>query len=100
MSSRKNKVLLVFALAIISMNILTLLQVNGIMNNQIDNETTLPSYVEEISNGGNIPFIPNSEGSDYLLKHQNEDSVPDRFPLHWMTVLLHNFSRAAPDNSP
>ncbi len=65
MSGRKNKVLLVFALAIITLNMITLFQVNGIMNNQIENDTILPSYVEETNIGDTSPFVPNSAGSDY-----------------------------------
>ena len=65
MSGRKNKVLLVFTLAIITLNMITLFQVNGIMNNQIENDTILPSYVEETNIGDISPFVPNSVGSDY-----------------------------------
>ena len=45
MPSRKNKVLIVFALMIITMNIFALTQVNGFLKNQ--NESTLPTSVVE-----------------------------------------------------
>ncbi|TET30578.1 MAG: hypothetical protein E3J70_04315 [Candidatus Heimdallarchaeota archaeon] len=67
MSSRKNKVLFIFALTIITLNLFALTQISGFANNQSDNETTLPSIDEGITSGidkplvltGNVSEIPN-----------------------------------------
>ncbi|MHA1532735.1 MAG: hypothetical protein ACTSR6_12140, partial [Candidatus Heimdallarchaeota archaeon] len=64
MSSRKNKVLLIFALTIITMNIFALTQISGFANNQSDNETTLPSIDEGITGGIDKPLVPTGNVSE------------------------------------
>ncbi|NHJ33190.1 MAG: hypothetical protein FK732_10025, partial [Asgard group archaeon] len=58
MPSRKNKVLFVFALLIISMNLFTLTQISGFNNNQFDNETIPPSTNEGAFSGIDTSLIP------------------------------------------
>ncbi|MCE7746665.1 MAG: hypothetical protein GPJ52_16175, partial [Candidatus Heimdallarchaeota archaeon] len=64
MSSRKNKVLLIFALTIITMNIFALTQISGFANNQSDNETILPSIDEGMPSGIDKPLIPTGNVSE------------------------------------
>lgn len=64
MSSRKNKVLFIFALAIITMNLFALTQISGFANNQSDNETTLPSIDEGITGGIDKPLVPTGNVSE------------------------------------
>ncbi|MHA1211313.1 MAG: hypothetical protein ACTSSH_02520 [Candidatus Heimdallarchaeota archaeon] len=66
MSSRKNKVLIGFALMIITMNIFALTQVNGIWKNDTNNESVLPSYVEE----------PGLETANIIASEYNETNLP------------------------
>ncbi|MCK5182878.1 MAG: hypothetical protein KAQ95_01145, partial [Candidatus Heimdallarchaeota archaeon] len=58
MSSRKNKVLFIFALTIITLNLFALTQISGFANNQSDNETTLPSINEGITGGIDKSLMP------------------------------------------
>ncbi len=64
MSSRKNKVLFIFALTIITMNIFALTQISGFANNQSDNETTLPLIDQGITSGIDKPLVPTGNVSE------------------------------------
>jgi hypothetical protein len=64
MSSRKNKVLFIFALTIITMNIFALTQISGFTNNTFENETTLPSIDEGMPSGIDKPLIPTGNVSE------------------------------------
>lgn len=85
MSSRKNKVLFIFALTIITMNIFALTQISGFANNQSDNETTLPSIDEGINSGidkslvptGNVSEIPNMNLWDISINVSRTVSIFD-----------------------
>ena len=85
MSSRKNKVLFIFALTIITMNLFALTQTSGFANNQSDNETTLPSINEGITGGidkslmptGNVSEIPNMNLWDISINVTRSVSLYD-----------------------
>ena len=85
MSSRKNKVLFIFALTIITMNLFALTQISGFANNQSDNETTLPSINEGITGGidkslvptGNVSEIPNMNLWDISINVTRSVSIYD-----------------------
>ncbi len=47
MTSRKNKVLIIFALMIITLNVFTLAQVNSVWKDQPNSDAVLPSYLQE-----------------------------------------------------
>lgn len=64
MSSRKNKVLFIFALTIITMNIFALTQISGFTNNTFENETTLPSIDEGMPSGIDKPLVPTGNVSE------------------------------------
>ncbi|HUT80667.1 MAG TPA: hypothetical protein VMZ29_05625 [Candidatus Bathyarchaeia archaeon] len=67
MTSRKNKVLIIFALMIIALNVVTLAQVNSGWKNQPNNEAVLPSYLKEAEL---------STDNSFVLQAYNDTNLP------------------------
>ncbi|MBN1328040.1 MAG: hypothetical protein JXA54_01090, partial [Candidatus Heimdallarchaeota archaeon] len=67
MTSRKNNVLIIFALMIIALNVVTLAQVNSGWKNQPNNEAVLPSYLQEAEL---------STDNSFVLQAYNDTNLP------------------------
>ncbi|MBN1330045.1 MAG: hypothetical protein JXA54_11285 [Candidatus Heimdallarchaeota archaeon] len=68
MTSRKNKVLIFFALLMITLNVVTMVQVNSGWNDQPNNEAVLPSYLQEAELSSDI---------SYILQTYNDTNLPN-----------------------